>query len=103
MSRFTIPTHLKHKPVLYIDDYEKIDGQTLRTALYQAMSELNEREQKIIKLRFGLEDEKPMKLSDVSVLLGVSSERVRQIEFKALTKIRSSLKGNSFFPNGDHN
>ncbi len=83
--------------------YEKIDGQTLRTALYQAMSELNEREQKIIKLRFGLEDEKPMKLSDVSVLLGVSSERVRQIEFKALTKIRSSLKGNSFFPNGDHN
>ncbi|MBO4344357.1 MAG: sigma-70 family RNA polymerase sigma factor [Victivallales bacterium] len=81
---------------------EILDGQSMRNALYEAMKELDEREQRILKLRFGLEDEKPMKLADVSALIGVSSERVRQIENKALGKIRSSMTVNSLLSNDDN-
>ena len=81
---------------------EVLDGQSMRTALYEAMKGLDEREQRILRLRFGLDDEQPMKLADVSALIGVSSERVRQIESKALRKIRSTLTVNSLLSNDDN-
>ncbi len=81
---------------------EVLDGQSMRNALYEAMKGLDEREQRILRLRFGLDDEQPMKLADVSALIGVSSERVRQIENKALKKIRSTLTVNSLLSNDDN-
>jgi RNA polymerase primary sigma factor len=52
------------------------------------MAQLNEREQKIIKLRFGLEGAEPLTLAEIGRLIDVSRERVRQLESKAIMKLR---------------
>ena len=52
------------------------------------MAQLNEREQKIIKLRFGLEGAEPLTLAEIGRLINVSRERVRQLESKAIMKLR---------------
>ncbi len=52
------------------------------------ISRLTDREQDIIKLRYGLDCEVPKSLEELSNLLGVSRERVRQIECRALKKLR---------------
>ena len=57
---------------------------------------LNPREQLILKLRFGLGGESPRTLIEVSQVLGVSKERVRQIQDRALAKLRASSAGDAF-------
>jgi RNA polymerase primary sigma factor len=52
------------------------------------LSALTEREQKILKLRFGLEDGKQHTLEEVGQEFSVTRERIRQIEAKALAKLR---------------
>jgi len=52
------------------------------------MSQLNEREQKILKLRFGLEGSEPLTLAEIGRQINVSRERVRQLEAKAIMKLR---------------
>jgi len=52
------------------------------------MAQLNEREQKIIKLRCGLEGAEPLTLAEIGRLINVSRERVRQLESKAIMKLR---------------
>jgi RNA polymerase primary sigma factor len=52
------------------------------------LSQLNDREQKILKLRFGLEGSEPLTLAEIGRLINVSRERVRQLEAKAIMKLR---------------
>lgn len=52
------------------------------------MDTLSEREQKVLALRFGLEDGKPHTLEEVGREFQVTRERIRQIEAKALRKLR---------------
>ena len=52
------------------------------------LSQLNEREQKIMKLRFGLDGEEPLTLAEIGRQINVSRERVRQLEAKAILKLR---------------
>lgn len=56
------------------------------------MMQLSDQEKSVIKLRFGLEDEKPCTLSEIGKMMGVSRERVRQIELKGLRKLRALTK-----------
>lgn len=60
----------------------------LKEELSQAMENLTEREKKILTLRFGLEDGAPKTLEEVGTLFKVTRERIRQIEAKALKKLR---------------
>ncbi|MDD6187109.1 MAG: RNA polymerase sigma factor RpoD [Oscillospiraceae bacterium] len=60
----------------------------LRSAIDEVLSALNEREAFVLKLRFGLDDGEAKTLEEVGQVLGVTRERVRQIEAKALRKIR---------------
>lgn len=63
-------------------------GQLLKEQVSDILSALTEREQKIIKMRFGLEDGKNHTLEEVGQEFSVTRERIRQIEAKALTKLR---------------
>ncbi len=66
----------------------------LRSHITDILNELTPREQKILRIRFGLEDGVTHTLEEVGQEFGVTRERIRQIEAKALEKIRehSSLK-----------
>ncbi len=60
----------------------------LHEQLMEALDTLTEREQKVLKLRFGLEDGRPRTLEEVGKEFQVTRERIRQIEAKALRKLR---------------
>lgn len=60
----------------------------LREQLLEVLSTLTEREQKVLKLRFGLDDGRPRTLEEVGREFQVTRERIRQIEAKALRKLR---------------
>ena len=64
----------------------------LRDHIHEIISELLPREQKILKLRFGLEDGIVRTLEEVGKEFGVTRERIRQIEAKAIEKIRQHEK-----------
>lgn len=71
-----------------ISPEESATGQLLKEHVKDMLSSLTEREQKILKLRFGLEDGKSHTLEEVGQEFSVTRERIRQIEAKALAKLR---------------
>jgi len=60
----------------------------LREQLEQLLGQLNPREREVLKLRFGLDDGYPRTLEEVGQMFNVTRERIRQIEAKALKKLR---------------
>ena len=63
-------------------------NELLKQEISEVLLTLTEREEKVIKLRFGLEDGKSRTLEEVGQMFGVTRERIRQIEAKALRKLR---------------
>jgi len=65
---------------------------TLQDTLDEVLKQLSDREMKIIQLRFGLGGEGPLTLEETGKYLGITRERVRQIQEKAMKKLRSVNK-----------
>lgn len=66
----------------------------LKEQLNQVLGTLTEREEKVLRLRFGLEDGRSRTLEEVGQMFNVTRERIRQIEAKALRKLRHPNRSN---------
>jgi RNA polymerase primary sigma factor len=64
----------------------------LAQAVEEALGELTDREQEIVRMRFGLDDGQARTLEDVGKEFGVTRERIRQIEAKTLAKLRHPMR-----------
>ncbi len=77
------------------DTDELLLRESFSRALGDALAELPERERRVLELRFGLIDDQPKTLREIGEVMGLSRERVRQIESRALNKLRRSHKKHS--------
>lgn len=82
----TIEDTSNHSPATLLEDINKYE------LVSQWLRELSENEQKIIAMRFGLDDKEPQTLDTIGRSFGVTRERIRQIEAKSLEKLRKMLQ-----------
>lgn len=68
--------------------YDKVSKELLKDALNKVLETLSPREKKVLMMRFGLEDSKPRTLEEVGREFKVTRERIRQIEAKAIRKLK---------------
>lgn len=73
---------------------EELMKSSMKNLLYGALTELDDKEEIIVKLRFGLGDQEPKTLKEIGEMLGLSRERIRQIEVQALQKLSRSQRSN---------
>lgn len=66
--------------------------QQLKETMDSVLGELTEREEFVVRKRFGIDGERPMTLEEVGNLIGVTRERVRQIEEKAMNKMKNPVR-----------
>lgn len=71
---------------------EKADRQLLKEQVQEVLSVLNDREREVLEMRFGLKDGQDHTLEEVGRYFGVTRERIRQIEAKALRKLRHPMR-----------
>jgi RNA polymerase primary sigma factor len=74
-----------------VDPHAAAEASALRTALAEALAELTPREQRILRMRFGIDGAADHTLEEIGREFGVTRERIRQIEAKALAKLRHPL------------
>lgn len=82
----TIEDTSNHSPATLLEDINKFE------LVSEWLRELSENEQKIIAMRFGLDDKEPQTLDTIGRSFGVTRERIRQIEAKSLEKLRKMLQ-----------
>ncbi len=75
-----------------VDPHTAISQKTTHETLRELLAKLDDRERVTLALRFGLIDEHKHSLAEVGAKLHVSRERVRQIEVKAMRKLRSAAQ-----------
>lgn len=69
------------------------DNEALKDEMDEALKRLDPREEQVIRMRFGLDGQNPQTLEEVGKEFNVTRERIRQIEAKALRKLRRFTKG----------
>lgn len=69
------------------------DNEALKDEMDEALKRLDPREEQVIRMRFGLDGQNPQTLEEVGKEFNVTRERIRQIEAKALRKLRRFAKG----------
>ncbi len=74
----------QNQPMLY----DKVSRELLKDALSKVLETLSPREKRVLIMRFGLEDGKPKTLEEVGKEFKVTRERIRQIEAKAIRKLK---------------
>ena len=70
------------------EPFENVFNMTLQDTIQEVLESLTKREMRIIKLRYGLDGHNPCTLEQTGKLLGITRERVRQIQEKAISKLR---------------
>ncbi|MCL2850856.1 MAG: sigma-70 family RNA polymerase sigma factor [Firmicutes bacterium] len=74
------------------DPASRAQSLMLRDQLLLVIDTLTPREQKVVRLRYGIDDGKPRTLEEVGKIFNVTRERIRQIEAKALRKLRNPMR-----------
>lgn len=72
--------------------YETTTKQLLKENIEEVLETLSDREREVLRMRFGFDGQRPMTLEEVGKEFGVTRERIRQIEAKAIRKLRQSGK-----------
>ena len=81
---------IEDKAVQSPNDY--VTNLFLKKDIELCLKQLTPREEKVIRLRYGIDDAKPRTLEDVGKIFNVTRERIRQIEAKALRKLRNPTR-----------
>ena len=66
----------------------EVEQHNLKEKINELLTGLSEQEQKVLRMRFGLDDDDPKTLEEIGKVFGVTRERIRQIEAKAIRKLR---------------
>jgi RNA polymerase primary sigma factor len=74
---------------------EAVINRDLRDKIHKMLNTLSPKEERILRMRFGLGDETPHTLEEVGQIFGVSRERIRQIEAQALRKLKHPSRSNN--------
>ncbi len=96
-SDFTLYDLVQAEDSITPDD--KLIDESIKIDLIRAINKLNERESQILILSFGLNNHKVCSLNEISGLLDITNERVRQIRNSALFKLKRLLSGKTLFLN----
>jgi RNA polymerase primary sigma factor len=75
-----------------VNPHQAAEASALRESIARALDELTPREQRILRMRFGIGDSPEHTLEEVGKVFGVTRERIRQIEAKALGKLRQARR-----------
>lgn len=85
-----------------ISPLEAVINRDLRDKIHKMLNTLSPKEERILRMRFGLGDETPHTLEEVGQIFGVSRERIRQIEAQALRKLKHPSRSNNLRSFVDH-
>ena len=66
----------------------EVEQNNLREKIDEVLTDLSDQEQQVLRMRFGLDDDTPKTLEEICKVFGVTRERIRQIEAKAIRKLR---------------